>query len=92
MFHLAAGDHLHRPGGLGGSPWPSAIYRKAAPGTDPLPAKLGGVWTLWNRLYYIDDFYLWLVKTVQQGIAQACLARGALRHHRGGRERYLVPS
>ena len=24
---------------------------------------------LWNRLYYIDDFYLWLVKKVQQGIA-----------------------
>jgi len=43
-----------------------------SPSEDPLPAKLGGVWTLWNRLYYIDDFYLFLVKRVQQGIAMAC--------------------
>jgi NADH-quinone oxidoreductase subunit L len=26
---------------------------------------------LWNK-YYIDDFYLWLVRTVQQGIARVC--------------------
>jgi len=44
------------------------IYRTSK-GHDPLPQKLGGVWTLWNRLYYIDDFYLFLVKKVQQGIA-----------------------
>lgn len=44
-------------------------HRKAKPGTDPLPEKLGPVWTLWNRLYYIDDLYLWLVKKVQDGIA-----------------------
>jgi NADH-quinone oxidoreductase subunit L len=45
------------------------VYRRAEPGTDPLPRALGPVWTLWNRLYYIDDFYLWLVKRVQDGIA-----------------------
>jgi NADH-quinone oxidoreductase subunit L len=45
------------------------IYRKAKPGTDPLPQALGPVWTLWNRLYYIDDFYLFLVKRVQDGLA-----------------------
>ncbi|HEX5138994.1 MAG TPA: NADH-quinone oxidoreductase subunit L [Planctomycetota bacterium] len=28
---------------------------------------------LWNK-YYIDDFYLWLVRTVQQGIARVCRA------------------
>jgi NADH-quinone oxidoreductase subunit L len=49
-----------------------ALYRKAEPGTDPLPAKLGPLWTLWSRLYYVDDFYLWLVKKVQQGIAHVC--------------------
>jgi len=57
---------------VGGFVLAIAIYRKAEPGTDPLPRKLGGVWTLWSRLYYIDDFYLWLIKTVQQGIAHLC--------------------
>jgi NADH-quinone oxidoreductase subunit L len=48
------------------------VYRPAPPGVDPLPAKLGPLWTLWNRLYYIDDFYRWLVKGVQDGIAWLC--------------------
>jgi NADH-quinone oxidoreductase subunit L len=39
---------------------------------DPLPARLGGLWTIWNRLYYVDAFYLFLVKKVQQGIAWGC--------------------
>jgi NADH-quinone oxidoreductase subunit L len=38
-------------------------------GVDPLPQRLGRVWTLWNRLWYVDAFYLWLVKRVQQGLA-----------------------
>jgi len=42
----------------------------SSPSEDPLPARLGGLWTLWNRLYYIDDLYLWLVRVVQQGIAK----------------------
>ncbi|MDA1194051.1 MAG: NADH-quinone oxidoreductase subunit L [Planctomycetota bacterium] len=46
-----------------------AIYRESA-GKDPLPQRLGAVWTTWNRLYYIDDFYAWLVGVVQQGIAR----------------------
>jgi NADH-quinone oxidoreductase subunit L len=48
------------------------VYRRAAPGHDPLPEKLGFVWTLWNRLYFVDDLYLWLVRRVQQGIAWVC--------------------
>ena len=47
------------------------VYGKS-PAVDPLPEKLGGVWTLWANLYYIDDFYLWLVRVVQQGIAKIC--------------------
>ncbi len=47
------------------------MYR-GSDGKDPLPEKLGGVWKLWNNLYYIDAFYLFLVKRVQQGIAKAC--------------------
>jgi NADH-quinone oxidoreductase subunit L len=47
------------------------VYGKS-PAVDPLPEKLGGVWTLWANLYYIDDFYLWLVRVVQQGIANVC--------------------
>jgi NADH:ubiquinone oxidoreductase subunit 5 (subunit L)/multisubunit Na+/H+ antiporter MnhA subunit len=39
---------------------------------DPLPERLGGLWTVWNRLYYVDAFYLFLVKKVQQGIAWGC--------------------
>ncbi len=67
-FHwwLAIGSTLVAIGG-----WQLAkkVYG-SSPAEDPLPAKLGGVWTLWDRLYYIDDFYLWLVRTVQQGIAK----------------------
>ena len=35
-----------------------------------LPERLGAIWTLWDRKYYIDDFYRWLVDVVQQGIAR----------------------
>jgi NADH-quinone oxidoreductase subunit L len=44
-------------------------YRRAAPGHDPLPERLGWIHALWSRLYYVDAFYLWLVRRVQQGIA-----------------------
>jgi NADH-quinone oxidoreductase subunit L len=54
---------------LGGLLLAFRVYGRAAPGTDPLPARLGPVWTLWNRLYYVDDVYLFLVKKVQQGFA-----------------------
>jgi NADH-quinone oxidoreductase subunit L len=47
-------------------------YGRAAPGTDPLPAKLGGMWTTWSELWYVDRFYLWLVRVVQQGFARLC--------------------
>jgi NADH-quinone oxidoreductase subunit L len=47
-------------------------YARAAPGVDPLPAKLGGLWTTWDNLWYVDRFYLWLVGTVQQGFARLC--------------------
>jgi NADH-quinone oxidoreductase subunit L len=47
------------------------VYRRAE-GRDPLPERLGGLWTLWHRLYYVDVFYLWLVRRVQQGIARLC--------------------
>ena len=39
---------------------------------DPLPERLGGLHKIWRNLYYIDAFYLYLVKVVQQGIAKAC--------------------
>ena len=68
VFHVsvAAISTVLALGGLIGA---FLLYGRAKPGTDPLPEKLGGLWTLWNRLYYIDDFYLWLVKRVQDGIA-----------------------
>ena len=47
------------------------IYGKGT-GKDPLPEKLGGLWTLWANLWYVDKFYLWLVRVVQQGIAKIC--------------------
>jgi NADH-quinone oxidoreductase subunit L len=48
-------------------------YRSpAARSEDPLPARLGGLHALWRNLYYVDAFYLFLVKRVQQGIAWAC--------------------
>ena len=34
---------------------------------DPLPERLGGLHKIWRNLYYIDAFYLYLVKVVQQG-------------------------
>jgi NADH-quinone oxidoreductase subunit L len=48
------------------------VYRRAAPGVDPLPERLGGLWTTWNELWYVDRFYLWLVRVVQQGFARLC--------------------
>ncbi len=42
------------------------------PGEDPLPARLGRLWSLWANLYHVDRFYLWLVRSVQQGVARAC--------------------
>jgi NADH-quinone oxidoreductase subunit L len=39
---------------------------------DPLPARLGGLWTTWDNLWYVDRFYRWLVGTVQQGFARLC--------------------
>jgi NADH-quinone oxidoreductase subunit L len=48
------------------------VYGRAAPGTDPLPARLGGMWTTWSNLWYVDRFYLWLVRVVQQGFARLC--------------------
>jgi NADH-quinone oxidoreductase subunit L len=53
---------------LAGLVWGFRIYRRAE-GADPLPARLGPVWTLWSRLYFVDDVYLWLVRRVQQGLA-----------------------
>ena len=61
-----------QPFAVGGLVLSFLIYRRAKPGTDPLPEALGPIWTLWNRLYYIDDFYLWLVRKVQDGIAWLC--------------------
>ncbi len=55
--------------GLAGAWW---VYRRAPAGTDPLPERLGFVWRLWNNLWYVDAFYLWLVKRVQDGIAWVC--------------------
>lgn len=38
---------------------------------DPLPERLGGLHRIWRNLFYVDAFYGFLVKTVQQGIAKA---------------------
>jgi len=47
------------------------------PGLDraaAIRARLAPVYDLlWNK-YYIDDFYLWLVRSVQQGVARVCRA------------------
>jgi NADH-quinone oxidoreductase subunit L len=49
------------------------VYRSPqARAEDPLPARLGPVHRLWSNLWYVDAFYLFLVKTVQQGIAWGC--------------------
>jgi NADH-quinone oxidoreductase subunit L len=70
-FHLevAIGSTVVAVGGL---LFALAVYRRAAPGTDPLPGRLGRVWTLWSNLWYLDAFYLWLVRRVQQGFARLC--------------------
>ena len=39
---------------------------------DPLPERLGGLHKIWRHLYYIDDFYAFLVAKVQQGFAWVC--------------------
>ncbi|NJN14092.1 MAG: hypothetical protein HC813_00005 [Planctomycetes bacterium] len=49
-----------------------ALYRKGIERPARLKARFHGLWTLLDQKYYIDDFYLWLVRTVQQGIAGAC--------------------
>jgi len=45
------------------------IYSKKAISAENLKEKFKPIWTLLDNLYYIDAFYLWLVKKVQQGIA-----------------------
>jgi NADH-quinone oxidoreductase subunit L len=76
--HWHAGDAsvLHWPVALvstavavGGLLLAYAVYGRAAPGTDPFPARYPALHRLWSNLYYVDDFYLFLVKRVQQGIA-----------------------
>ncbi len=77
-WHVGSPAHLHvwlaalsTAIAIGGALLARSIYAKSE-GKDPLPARLGGVWTLWNELWYVDRFYLWLVRTVQQGIARIC--------------------
>jgi len=77
-WHVGESAHLHvwlaalsTVIAIGGALLARAIYAKSE-GKDPLPAKLGGIWTLCNELWYVDRFYLWLVRTVQQGIANVC--------------------
>ena len=43
----------------------------ASRAVDPLPARLGGLHRIWVNLFYVDAFYGFLVRTVQQGIAKA---------------------
>jgi NADH-quinone oxidoreductase subunit L len=45
-----------------------AVYGRSG-GTDPFPVRFPALHRLWSNLYYVDDFYLFLVKRVQQGIA-----------------------
>jgi NADH-quinone oxidoreductase subunit L len=75
-WHVGAGAEFHVPVAListivalAGFGLAVRTYGRAAPGTDPLPARLGRVWTLWANLWYVDAFYLWLVRRVQQGLA-----------------------
>ncbi|MCC7138580.1 MAG: NADH-quinone oxidoreductase subunit L [Planctomycetes bacterium] len=39
---------------------------------DPLPERLGSLHRIWRNLYYVDAFYVFLVKKVQQGVAWVC--------------------
>jgi NADH-quinone oxidoreductase subunit L len=77
-WHVGAPAHMHvwlavlsTVIAIGGALLAGRIYRRSA-GQDPLPAKLGRVWSLWSNLWYVDRFYLWLVRVVQQGIAKLC--------------------
>jgi NADH-quinone oxidoreductase subunit L len=45
------------------------IYGKR-PNTDPLEAKLGGLYPILKKKYYFDDVYGWYVNTVQQKFAK----------------------
>jgi NADH-quinone oxidoreductase subunit L len=76
-WHVGAPSEFHWPVALvstafavGGLLLAVAVYGRAVPGTDPLPARLGRLHALWRNLYYVDDFYLFLVRRVQQGIAR----------------------
>jgi NADH-quinone oxidoreductase subunit L len=58
---------------LGGFALARAVYlRRPDPAEDPLPARLGPLWTLWDRLWFVEDLYAWLVARVQQGFARVC--------------------
>ncbi len=48
------------------------LYRKGLERPGRLKARFRGVWLLLENKYYIDDFYLWLVRSVQQAIAAGC--------------------
>ncbi len=48
------------------------IYAKKLVDTGMLSEKLGAVYRLLVRKYYMDEFYDWLVLTVQQGWAYLC--------------------
>jgi len=46
--------------------------RKSFDKAERIKARFHPVWELfWNK-YYIDDFYLWIVGTLQQGVAVVC--------------------
>ena len=77
-WHVGEAAHLHvwlavlsTAIAIAGALLAGRLYRRSA-GEDPLPARLGGLWTLWANLWYVDRFYLWLVRVVQQGVARAC--------------------
>ena len=49
--------------GRGASSSPGARTAPPSRGTvDPLPARLGGLHRIWRNLYYVDAFYLFLVR------------------------------
>jgi NADH-quinone oxidoreductase subunit L len=75
-WHVGAPAELHVPVALvstvvavAGFALAIAVYRRAPAGTDPLPARLGGLWRTWASLWYVDDLYAFLVRRVQQGLA-----------------------
>jgi len=52
-----------------------ALWIYGRPGLDraaALRARFGPVYDLLVNKYYFDDFYLWLIRVVQQGIARLC--------------------